>query len=189
MKQKTTILFLLLICNVYGQKWHLNRIDKNSKYKYEYWFQFQNLEDSCTFNEEKILGKLKSTIQLTDNKNKFVSLANITIKNLESGYITNLTTDLNGLGEVSLKPGKYKVFISAINYDEFTFDFKISENEAINLKVQLGLAPELDVYQINSKTELKEVDIFEIMKCVKENKQNFYENCSQREKFYITMQI
>ena len=33
----------------YGQKWHLEKINSESVYKYEYWFSFQNEDDTNSF--------------------------------------------------------------------------------------------------------------------------------------------
>ncbi len=189
MKQTISILFLLLFCNVYGQKWNLNRIDEKSKFKYEYWFQFENADDSSSYSLKKIEGKSISTIRLTDNKANIINFATIEIKNLRNDSLSKIVTDFDGLGKLQLEPGKYGMEISAMNYDKFTVDFSILENIFFELNIKLGLAPELTIYQLNSKTELNETEILTIMKCVNENRQNFYRNCSERNKFYVSMQI
>ena len=79
-----------------------------------------------------------------------------------------------------------KIISSLIN---ITFDFDIEENFYFEHNIKLGLAPEVDFYQINSKIELNEAEIFRIMKCVDENRQNFSKNCSEQNKFYVLMQI
>jgi hypothetical protein len=189
MRQTTTILFLLLFCNVYGQKWHLNRIDKISKFKYEYWFQFENADDSSSYNFKKTDGKSLSTIQLTDNKGDMVVFATIKIKDLENDTSFIIVTDFDGLGKIQLKPSKYNMEITALNYDKFIFDFSVFENENFNLKVKLGLGPESDVYQINSKVELKEKEILTIINCVKENRQDYYKKCLDQKRYYVMMHI
>ena len=189
MRQTTTILFLLFFCNVYGQKWHLNRIDRSAKFKFEYWFQFDNIDDTSTYNFEKTEGQSKSTIQLTDNEGDTVLFETIRIKGLNNDTILNIISDIDGLGIVNLRPGKYQIEISAINYDKFSFDFTISEGEYFDLKIKLGLGPELEVYQINSRTELKVQEIISIMNCVKENRQYYYKKCSDNKRYYITKQI
>ena len=189
MRQNTTILFLILFCNVYGQKWHLNKIDKNSKFSYEYWFQFENADDNNSYSIKKVEGKPQSIIQLTDNKENNINFATIEIKNLKNDSISKIVTDFDGLGKLQLEPGKYNMEISAVNYDKFSVEFSIVENIYLELNIKLGLAPELTIYQINSKTELSEAEILKIMKCVNENRQNFYKNCSEQNKFYISMQI
>lgn len=79
--------------------------------------------------------------------------------------------------------------ISEFNYDEFTLELILEEDELFNLNVKLGLAPELEVYQINSKTKLSEEEILSIMKCVKRNRREFNQNCSDQKKYYVTMHL
>ncbi len=189
MRQTTTILLLLLFCNVYGQKWHLNRIDKSAKFKFEYWFQFDNIDDTSSYNFKKNVGHLKSTIQLKDNKGDTVIFATIRIKGLDNDTLLNIISDLDGLGIVKLRPGKYRIEISAMNYDKLSFDFIISEGEYFDLNIKLGLAPELTVYQINSKNELTEQEIQAIINCVKVNRQDFYKICSDKDRYQIVMHI
>jgi hypothetical protein len=188
-RQTTTILFLLLFCNVYGQKWHLNRIDKSTKFKYEYWFQFDNIDDTSSYNFEKSAGHLKSTIQLTDHKGNTVLFATIRIKGLGNNDLFNIISDFDGLGIVKLRHGKYRIEISAVNYDKFSFDFTISEGEYFDLNIKLGLAPELTVYQINSKNELSEREIQAIINCVRVNRQDFYKICLDKGRYKISMHI
>ncbi|MEO8516685.1 MAG: carboxypeptidase-like regulatory domain-containing protein [Flavobacterium sp.] len=190
MKQTITILFLLLFCNVYCQKWYLHSINAESDFKYEYWFQFENKDDNPSYNFEKTEGNSISTIKLTDNKGEAIIFARINIKNLDNGALTNLFTDSNGKDELILKSGRYNIEITAMNYDNLSFNFSISEHEIFKLNAKLGLSPQLTVYQINSKNELKEDEIIKIMNCVKVNGgRNFYERCSDNKRFYVSMQI
>lgn len=189
MRQTTTILFLLLFCNVYGQKWHLVGIDKSAKFKYEYWFQFDNIDDTSSYNFEKSVGHLKSTIHLTDNKSDIVLFATIRIKDIDHDTLLNIISDLDGLGTVKLRPGKYRLEILAVNYDKFSFDFTISEGEYFDLNIKLGLAPELTVYQINSNNELTEKEIETIINCVKENRQDYNKICSDKDRYKIMTHI
>ena len=190
MRQITTIvLFILLFQNAFGQKWHLNRIDEKSKFKYEYWFQFENADDISSHSLKKIEGKSTSTIRLTDNRGKIINFATIEIKNLNNDSLSKIVTTLDGVAKLQLKSGKYRMEISALSYDKFSFDFDIEENIYFEHNIKLGLAPEVDFYQINSKIELNEAEIFRIMKCVDENRQNFSKNCSEQNKFYVLMQI
>lgn len=167
----------------------MNKINKSSKFKYEYWFQFDNIDDSSTYNFVKSEGDLKSIIQLTNNKGETVPFATIRIKGLNNDTLLNIISDLDGFGTVKLRPEKYRIEIYAMGYDKFSFDFSILENEFLNLNVKLGLAPELDVYQINSKAELNEETILTIMRCVEENRRDFYRKCPGRKKYYVTMHL
>lgn len=188
MKLSTTILFLLLFCKVYGQKSHSDNIDKGSNFNYEYWFQFENLEDTASYHFVKKAGQQESTIELTNNKGDSVLFARIRIKGLENDTLVNIISDLHGLGRVKLSSGKYQIEIAAVSYDKFLFDFAISEGEYFDLKIKLGLAPELTVYQINAKNELKEQEIQTIINCVKTNRQD-YKICSKKNRYNIMKQI
>lgn len=167
----------------------MNRIDQSAKFKYEYWFQFENINDTSSYNFKKGLGQLKSTIQLTDNNGDTVLFATIRIKGLDNDTLLNIKSDLDGLGTVKLRPGKYRIEISAMGYDKFSFDFTISEGEYFDSKIKLGLAPELTVYQINSKDELTEQEIQAIINCVKTNRQDYYKICSDKDRYNIMMHI
>ncbi|MBP6127753.1 carboxypeptidase-like regulatory domain-containing protein [Flavobacterium sp.] len=189
MRQTTTIFFIFLFWNVYGQKWHLSRIDKSAKFNYVYFFQFDNKEDTSSFNFEKKAGNLSATIQLTDNRGDTDLFASIVIKGLDNDTLLYIITDLYGLGTVKLKPGNYRIKVSSMNYEEFSYDFTISEGEYFDLKIKLGLAPELDVYQINAKNELNEQEIQSIINCVKTNRQDFHKKCSDKDRYNISIQI
>ncbi len=93
------------------------------------------------------------------------------------------------MGQIQLKPGNYSIAIIAMEYDRYSVKLSIKENEFFNLHIKLGLAPEPEVYQINSKEELKENEILSIMKCVKDNKRGFSEKCIDRHRYYLNMQI
>jgi hypothetical protein len=189
MKLILSICLLLLSCNVYAQKWHLNHIDKEGAFKYEYWFSFDNAEDTSSYNFQKTVGDTVSTIQLTDNKGESIEFVGIGFKNLSDGTISGLLSDFDGLVRVHLKPGRYKAIISHTAYDDFSFDFSIAEKENFNLKVRLGLRPELNIFQINAKTELTESEIITIMQCVKAHKPDFYINCIDKNKYFVSIQI
>jgi hypothetical protein len=189
MKPFTTILFLLLVSGLHAQKWHLERVDKSTPYKYEYWFQFQHAEDSCSYSLKKSEGGSVSTIRVRDNKGDTLLFANVRIKNLRNDSILNLTTNINGAVQMQLQPGRYTVNVFVPNYDRFSTELIILENEAVQLDVRLGLAPELDVYQINSKSKLQEAEIIRIMDCVKTNRQDYYKTCSKKDKFLISMHL
>lgn len=167
----------------------MNRVDKSSNFKYEYWFQFENVEDSSSYSFKKNYDKSISTIEITDNKGDTVVFATIRIKDLDNDTSIIILTNFDGLVKLNLKAGKYKIEITAINYDKFLCDLTVLENESFNLKVKLGLGPELKVYQINSKTKLSKQEILTIMNCVKDNRQDYYKKCINKEKYYVLMHI
>ena len=173
----------------FGQKWYLNKIDNSKEFPYEYCFQFENLEDSCTFQIIKKTGIKPSTFEFYDKNGNPVIFANVQLINLETDFKHLLTTEINGKTKIQLEKGKYRLEVFATLYDDFRLDFEIDTEQFIELIIKLGLAPELEVYQIDSKTELNEREILEIMNCVKNNKNEYNSNCSDKNKYMIMMQI
>ena len=81
MKQTILILSILFSVQCFGQKWYLNNVDKNEEYPYEYWFQFENVEDTCSYQLTKKSESQVSNIRLMDNQEDTVVLANIKVIN------------------------------------------------------------------------------------------------------------
>jgi hypothetical protein len=187
-RQVTTILFLLFFSQVFGQKWHLDDIDKSKEFKYKYTFTFENAEDSSSFIFKKKDTKSISTIQITDNKGDTVVYATIKVNDLENDTSLIILTSTEGLVKLELKPSKYNLEITSIGYDKFIFNFDIFENESFNLKVQLGLGPELGIYAIHSKAILSEPEILAIVNCVKENREVKYTKCNDIKRYFIMTQ-
>jgi len=189
MKQTIFILILLFSVQCFGQKWHLNNVDTTQEYPYEYWFQFQNIDDTCTYKLTEKSGQQNSLIEIYNNLGDTVIFASIRIQNVETGSLTNLISGLNGQSNIRLEKGKYKIEISAINYDKFNLEFEVDDEQYIDLKINLGLAPGLTVYEIDSKSELTENEILEIMECVKKNTNEFYQKCSDKNKYRVMLQL
>lgn len=190
-KYLTTILLLLFVCNVYGQKWHLNRINNNKKFKYEYWFNFDNVDDSTSYSFKKQKGNSLSSIHLTDNYGDTIFFASITIKSLDNDSIVSIAPNASGYEQFKLNSGRYKIDVSFVGYDRFSLEFNLLENEAIDLNIGLGSADrELTIYQINSEIELTEKEIIKIIDCVKKNRSN-PSHCRDliRKKYSISMHI
>ena len=173
----------------FGQKWHLNNVDEKEEYPYVYWFQFENLEDTCSYQQTDNIESQNSVIKLLDNKGDTVIFANIKVINLENETETNVTSDYNGNSELRLENGKYRIEIRAMNYDNFNLEFEIENEHQVELNIKLGLAPELTVYQIDSKRELTETAILEIIECVRVNRDDFHKSCSDLRKYRIMMHI
>jgi len=167
----------------------LNNVDKNEEFAYEYWFQFENIEDTCSYTQTKNLESRNSVFKLLNNQGDTVMFANIKVINLESQAETNLISEFNGETELQLENGKYRIEVRAINYDNFNLDFEIENGKQVELKIILGLAPELEVYQIDSKKELTETEILEIIECVRVNRSDFHKSCSDLNKYRIMMHI
>ncbi|SFT43403.1 Carboxypeptidase regulatory-like domain-containing protein [Lishizhenia tianjinensis] len=189
MKLTFLILSILFTVQCFGQKWHLNKVDKNEDYPYEYWFQFENKEDTSSYQLTTKLNRENSTIRLIDNQGDTVIFANIKVINLAIESETNLTSDFNGNTQLRLENGKYRIEVKASNYAPFNLEFEIGNGQQIDLNIILGLAPELEVYQIDSKTELEETEILEIIKCVRINRDDFHKICSNLKKYRIMMHI
>ena len=189
MKQTILILSILTFVRCFGQKWHLNNVNEKEAYPYEYWFQYENKEDTCTYQQINNIESQNSVIKLLDNKGDTVIFANIKLINLDTDTETNLISDYNGKSEFRLENGKYRIKISAMNYDNFNLEFEIENGQQMELNITLGLAPELTVYQIDSKKELTENEILEIIDCVRVNRNDFYNYCSDLKKYQIVMHI
>lgn len=189
MKQTILILSILISVQCFGQKWHLNNTNEKEEYPYEYWFQFENLEDTCSYQQTTNLESQNSVFKLLDNQGDTVILANIKVINLEKETETNLTSDYKGSSELRLENGKYRIEVRTINYDNFNLEFEIENEQQVELNIKLGLAPELTVYQIDSKKELTETEILEIIECVRVNRNDFHKNCSDLKKYRIMMHI
>lgn len=67
--------------------------------------------------------------------------------------------------------------------------FEIVSGEQLDLQIKLGLGPELDGYQIDATHILSEEEILDIIGCVKRNRGDFHEHCSQGEKIKVFMRI
>lgn len=189
MKQTILILSILFSVQCFGQKWHLNSVDEGKDYPYEYWFQFEDLDDTSSYKLTSKFGLQNSHIGIFDNQGNAIPLANIYIHNVDTGSERNLTSDFDGQAEVPLKKGKYRIEISAVGYCKFNLEIEVKREQYIELQVFLGSGPELTIYQINSKSELTEDEIFEIMECVKRNGDQFYKDCSDEKKCIVMIQI
>ena len=100
-----------------------------------------------------------------------------------------MISEFNGETELQLENGKYRIEVEALKYDNFNLDFEIENSQQVELKIKLGLAPELEVYEIDSKKELTETEILEIIECVRVNRNDFHKNCSDLRKHRIMMHI
>ncbi|WP_196889867.1 hypothetical protein [Aureivirga sp. CE67] len=189
MKQIIIILTIFSSLNCFGQKWHLNKVDENEKYPYEYWFQFENLKNTCSYQLFKNFKDQNSLIELFDNQNRKVNSSIIKVINIEKGIETEIYSDFDGKTKFKFERGKYRIKVESYGYDNFTLEFEIKKDEQIKLKIKLGLAPEVEVYQIDSKAKLKEIDIIEIIECVRKNRTENINDCSDWGNYIISMHI
>lgn len=134
---KQTILLFLVMFSVhcFGQKWYLNRINENAEYPYEYYFSFQHLDDSCSYELIKKSGVQNSTIQLYDSEGK-IAVTTIKIQNIETDSIITLPHSFEGLSNIRLPKGKYKLQTSrGMLYEPFDMEFEIEDEQYIELTI------------------------------------------------------
>jgi len=176
----------------FGQKWNLNTINEDVIYKYEYWVQFINENDTSSFSEhiKMINTSAKSSLGFTimNNKNEDLPIVNVVLLSLNKDTIISSTTDFDGRYRSELKEGKYKLYISALGYDNFVVDFILKKNQELYFNIKLGLAEDLTIYQINAKSELNKKTISEIIDCIKVNK-NSLNKCSLKKQYLVSMHI
>jgi len=178
----------------YSQNWKLISVDKTKEYGFEYHFSFQNEEDNNEFKTiEKENSKGTELIgKILDKLNNPISGANIKITSKDKSLNKELHADFDGKFKTELPTGEYSIEINYIGFDQLKKDFFIKEKTSKEFKINLGLGQELRIYQIDSKAELTEKEILEIIKCVNLNRKlkNFStEKCSNREKYILTIQI
>ncbi|MFD0762279.1 carboxypeptidase-like regulatory domain-containing protein [Lutibacter aestuarii] len=193
MKKVLIILFILFSTNSFSQKWSLNKVDKNKEFGYEYLFSFQNENDKNEFIKTKNDNNKKSQIigKILDKSNNPISgVVNISSKTIK--FSKDIQTNFNGEFSADLDPGEYKLEINYIGFDKFVTEFSINEKNTIEFKIKLGLSSELRIYEINSKNELSDKEINQIIKCVEKNKElrNFStEKCSDKLRYKVMIQI
>ena len=193
MKKILIILIILFSTNSFSQKWSLNKVDKNKEFGYEYWFSFQNENDKSEFIRTKKDNNEKSKIigKIIDKSNNPIS-GFVNISSKDNSFSKDIQTNFNGDFSAELDSGDYKLEINLIGFDNFKTEFSIIEKNTLEFKIKLGLSPELRIYQINSKNELSDKQINEIIKCVEKNRDLKYfstEKCSDKLNFKVTIQI
>lgn len=187
-KMKILILSLLLSVQGLGQEWELINENSTKVFGFEYAFQFKNIEDTSTFILTKDSVRKQSVFRISNNQGQPVEYCNISLHNLENDSITGVVCDLIGFAKLNLEKGKYRLELLAYEYDNFELEVEIKENEAIDLQVNLGLGLELTIYQIRSKTRLKEDELLKIMNCVKMNRSEMQE-CELENQYNLSLQI
>ncbi|NVK04933.1 MAG: carboxypeptidase regulatory-like domain-containing protein [Flavobacteriia bacterium] len=188
MNSFSLIALLLLSTSTLAQKWHLERVDTNQDYPFEYWFWFQNEDDTSSYNLTRDISQF-SSISVIDNNGDSIPLVQCTILNLYDESEIRLITDWDGHAVFDIPIGTYRMELAHQRYDDYSFVFEIKSGEQLNLQIKLGLGPELDGYQIDATHILSEEEILEIIGCVRRNRSDFYEQCSQGKKVKIYMLI
>ncbi len=187
MKKTATIILLFLVLQSYGQKWHLKKIDKSKKYAYGYRFQIENKNNTCSYKLIKHNGNEKSVFEIYDNKGEILSMVNLKLTRTETNIEKNYITGFEEKKEICLKKGKYILEVTAYGYDNFKIEFEIKNKQNVNFKIKLGLAPELEIYEIHSKNKLNKNELNGIINCVERKRE--FGKCSKKNEYQITMQI
>ena len=194
MKHIITLTFYIISFSLFSQNWKLNNIDKTKEYSFQYIFSLQNEDDN---NEIKIITvenskKTELSGQILDKLNNPMSGASIKIISQDSTLRKELQADFDGNIKVELPSGEYSIEINYIGFDQFKTEIKIKEDSTTDFKIKLGLGQESQIYQIDSKTELTENKISEVIECVNERrKAKSYSTieCSEKNKYKVTIQI
>jgi hypothetical protein len=184
--------FILLTLTTFpsvGQKLIDHKVDSNDNFPFEYLFKFQFENDSNSFNLNTRQDVDSSKIQLKNNDNETLGIYSLAIIDLDNGSKKSILTNRQGYVSLILPNGNYKIEINAVGFDSFETEIGIENNQAIDLDIKLGKAPDLTVYQINSKTELTKNKLKQIMNCVEMNKGESLLDCSEKDNFIVSMQI
>jgi hypothetical protein len=189
MRPTLIIAFLLLSFQSIGQKWHLNKVTDKGTVRYEYWFQFENLEDTSSYSLSKRIYNPNTRFILLDNQGESIPFAEIKLENLTTKKVLNLVSSEFEKTEPRLENGKYKMEVRAMNHDFYSLTFEIDQGEQVDITIKLGRSPELEVYQINSKEELSETKVLEIIECVRANRNGFQKTCSHPAAYQVFLHI
>lgn len=188
MKQALFLLPLLISIPSLAQSWHLNNVNQEEEYPFEYWFQFENADDTSSFELKENPQSQNTAVTIRSVRGDSVEFASIRLININDDSECQGITDFYGASVFHLTDGKYSIDVDAMGYDDFSFNFEIKHGRQVELDIILGLAAELEVYQINSKARLEESEIVEIMECVRINRQDFHQKCSELMKYLIFLQ-
>lgn len=163
-------------------------VDTSQEYPFEYWFQFQNEDDNSSHTISRDISQF-SSLRVLDNAGHPIPLVNCGILNLNDDSEIRLITDWNGSAEFDIPIGTYRIELSQRGYDDYSFVFEIVSGEQLDLQIKLGLGPELDGYRIDTTHILTEEEILEIIHCVRRNRDDFYDQCSEVKKVRVLMLI
>ena len=194
MKHIVLLFFFTTSLSAYAQNWKLNNVDKTKEYGFEYIFSFQgdNIKSKIKIAEKENSKRTELSGQVLDNLNNPISAASIKIVSMNETLQKDLKADFKGDFRTELPPGMYSIEINYPGFERFRSQVVIRENYSIDLKINLGPEQELRIYQINSKKELAEGEIFQIITCIdtKRKLKNFSTtDCSEKDKYQVTIQI
>ncbi|AUC76670.1 carboxypeptidase-like regulatory domain-containing protein [Olleya sp. Bg11-27] len=194
MKHIIILLFLTISFSSFSQNWKLNNVDNIKEYGFEYIFSFQNEDDNNEFKitEKKNSKSTEISGQIFDKLNNLISGISVKIISKKRTLSKELQADFYGKFITELPIGEYSIEINHIGFDQFKTDFCIKEYSSKDFIIKLGLSQELRIYQIDSKSELTDNKISEIIECVngKRKSKSFSTiECSEKNKYKVTIQI
>jgi hypothetical protein len=177
------ITILLTSISVVAQRYEYAGINKQQKkFKHEYRFWFDNLEDSNTYSIDTINSSTSTVIKFKDNKDQSVYNLCIKLTNLETKMDSTFWfIDDSSTIQIGLETGTYRMTSEMFKYyDPIDLTFAIENNKQIKIQYNLGKAPQFDGYFIYSKRILSQDKVAQIMQCVKESSnEEFNEKCKQ----------
>ncbi|CAM1366775.1 conserved hypothetical protein [Tenacibaculum litoreum] len=189
------ILFLFTISfSSFSQKWELNNVDKTKEYIFQYTFSLQNEDDNNEFKVSKKKNSKRTELsgQVFDKLNNPISGVSIKIISKTKTLSKEIQADFDGNFKTELPTGEYQIEINYVGFNQFKTDFRIEKKITTEFKINLGLGQELCTYQIDSKIELTENKVSEIIECVnKKRKSKSFSTteCSEKNKYRVTIQI
>ncbi|MDH4474324.1 MAG: hypothetical protein QE487_17090 [Fluviicola sp.] len=190
---KTTLISLifLIVSNLsFGQKVIYRHKTPGEKFPYEYWFSLQ-LRDTlvCTLTwHQKANGNIAYHIETSDTNMRESFLEVLPSDNCKTSYLVDI--DKNGTSE--FERSNLCPTLTFSYYDWNPLTIVIHPDDSIKNQM-LYFEPRLndEVYQINSKMELTETELNEIMQCVKNQlkNKNATLDCNDPKRYYVSFQI
>lgn len=177
---------MLLFCaSSWAQGECHERIVQDIDYPFQYSFRLLHVEDTMTSDLTIVEGEEGSSILTLGNAGDTLVMVLLEFQNSTTGETFKAMTNFDGGAKIVLSPGKYFLLMSAYRRDTFTLEFEIKKSQQIDLEVHLGLGPDSEMYDIQSKVKLQEEEVHQIMECVRLNPRGYHEACSDPERYVI----
>jgi hypothetical protein len=185
-----SLIFLIVSNLSFGQKVIFSRKTPGETFHYEYWFTLQ-LKDTlvCTLTwHQKADGNIAYHITTSDTNMRESFLEVLPSDHCKTSYLVDI--DKNGTSE--FERSNLCPTLTFSYYDWNPLTIVIHPDDSIKKQI-LRFEPRLndEVYQINSKEELTETELNEIMQCVKHQLKNkdATVDCNDRKRYYVSFQI
>lgn len=162
---KIICFFLFFTCHLFSQKVQI----------FEYDFSLENEKSLCEIKTEKknTIGNAYMKIVFKDFEDKPVALARITSLDLDNNQSFSSLSDINGLSNLNLTPGRYSVKIEHIQFTKIEIsEINIRKGYQFNINVILGYAWTNNAEgfgTIFTETKLSKKDLKEIVKDLSKN--------------------